>query len=332
MIETSLQHEPVALPERSLGRTARSVAGYGLLTGLMFVTQLFVFIPAALFQCAVRNGRRAAWLALAFAAALAALYTVQAARLPGTTPDDVRILYCGIVGLILGIALPALAALPLVERGEPFGRVLMLAVVTSAAGLLITETGFRALAGFSPHAVQLAHMRTYYEQQSVPSAYIEAMRKSFDLVATILPAVTLTFVIIAFVLSLVMFSRLDYRSGNERGRVYLFRNLSLPDWLLFAFILGGATPLLSGLAQKVTANVLAVVVFLYFLQGLAIFRSMLASLGVSFLGTMVGFLIIGILTLTSVALLPLSIAGLFDSFFDFRHFRRKDDSHEGHSD
>ena len=332
MIETSLQHEPVALPERSLGRIARSVAGYGLLTGLMLVTQLFVFIPAALFQCAVRNGRRAAWIAFAFAVALAALYTVQATRLPGTTPDDVRVLYCGVVGLILGIALPALAALPLVERGEPFGRVLMLATVISAAGLLITEAGFRAVAGFSPHAVQLAHMRTMYEQQNLPAAYIEAMRKSVELLSTILPAVTLIFVIIAFVLSLVMFSRLDYRSGGGRSRVYLFRNFSLPDWVLFAFIVGGTMPLWSGLARTITANVLAVVVFLYFLQGLAIFRSMLASLGVSFFGTLIGFVIIGILTLASVALLPLSIAGLFDSFFDFRHFRRKDDSHEGHSD
>jgi len=73
-----------------------------------------------------------------------------------------------------------------------------------------------------------------------------------------------------------------------------------------------------------------VVVFLYFLQGLAIFRSMLVSLGVSLFGTVVGFLLIAVLL--SVAVLPLSITGLFDSFFDFRHFRRKDDSHEGHSD
>ena len=112
--------------------------------------------------------------------------------------------------------------------------------------------------------------------------------------------------------------------------MYLFRNLSLPDWVLFAFLFGGITPLASGLLQKVAANVLAVVVFLYFLQGLAIFRSMLVSLRVSLLGTIAGLLIIAVLL--SVTLLPLSIAGLFDSFFDFRHFRRKDDSHEGHSD
>lgn len=339
MTDTPLQHEPVALPERSFGRIARSVAGYGLLTALMFVTQLFVFVPAALFQCAMRNGRRAAWIAFAIAAALAALYTVQATHLPGTTADDAKMMYAVFATLILGVALPALAALPLVERGEPFGRVLMLAIVGSVIGLLITEAGMRAVAGFSPYDRQLVHMRetmveavSYYQQQNVPAPYLTAMRKWADVVSICLPAFTLMPMIVAFVLSLVMFSRLDRRTGGTRGMAYLFRNLALPDWVLFAFVIGGVTPLVSGLAQKVTANVLAVVTFLYFLQGLAIVRSLLASLGVSFLGTLIGFLVVSFLTVTGVAPLPLSIAGLFDSFFDFRHFKRKDDSHEGHSD
>ena len=39
-----------------------------------------------------------------------------------------------------------------------------------------------------------------------------------------------------------------------------------------------------------------------------------------------------LLTVTGVAPLLLSIAGLFDSFFDFRKFNRKDHSDESHSD
>ena len=40
-----------------------------------------------------------------------------------------------------------------------------------------------------------------------------------------------------------------------------------------------------------------------------------------------------LLTLTGVGPLLLGLAGLFDPFFDFRHFKkRKDDSHESHSD
>ena len=331
MTETSLQHEPVALPERSLGRIARSVAGYGLLTGLMFIMNMFVFIPAALFQCAMRNGRRAAWITLALALALTALFAVQASRVPGATADDGRMIVAAVAVLTLSIALPALAALPLVERGESFGTVLMLAAIGGAIGLVVTEAGMQALAGFSPYAAQLAQARIYYDHQKFPAAYVSGMQKFLDVFLTIMPAAILMLVIVAFVLSLALFSRLESRrSGHERGSVYLFRNLSLPDWVLFAFLFGGITPLASGLLQKVAANVLAVVVFLYFLQGLAIFRSMLVSLGVSLLGTIAGLLIIAVLL--SVTLLPLSIAGLFDSFFDFRHFRRKDDSHEGHSD
>jgi len=42
--------------------------------------------------------------------------------------------------------------------------------------------------------------------------------------------------------------------------------------------------------------------------------------------------ILGVLTLTGIGPLLLSIAGLFDSFFDFRKFNRKDHSDESHSD
>jgi hypothetical protein len=58
MIEMSLQQsEPVALPHRSPGRQVRSVALYSVLTALM-ICRLMVFVPAALFHCAIRNGRR----------------------------------------------------------------------------------------------------------------------------------------------------------------------------------------------------------------------------------------------------------------------------------
>jgi hypothetical protein len=337
MIETSLQQEPVALPGRPFGRMARSVAGYTLLTGLMFVTQLFVFVPAALFQCAIRNGRRAAWLVMLMATVLAALSLVQLAQKPGVNPDDLKMMYSALVAVVLAVAFPALMAVPLVERGVSFGWVLMFTTVGAAVGLFATELAMRGAMDFSPFARHLFEVQKNIgdgvRQAGFPQAYAQMMEKMSDVVAICLPAFTLIPMIVAFALSLAMFARLDFRrTGGERSRVYLFRNLSLPDWVLFAFVLGGLTPLTSGRLQMVAANVLAVVTFLYFLQGLAIFRSMLASMGMSFLGVAIGFLFMGFLIVFGVALLPLSIAGLFDSFFDFRHFKRKDDSHEGHSD
>ena len=70
--------------------------------------------------------------------------------------------------------------------------------------------------------------------------------------------------------------------------------------------------------------------FLYLLQGLAIFRALLVAVGAGFGGVMFGYLLLGLLTITGIAPFLLSIAGLFDSFFDFRHFRRKDHSDESH--
>jgi hypothetical protein len=154
-----------------------------------------------------------------------------------------------------------------------------------------------------------------------------------------LPAFFLIDIIVIFVLSLVMFGRLkawrQFVTRREPAaalpvRAYLFRNLSLPDWLLFAFIAGGLTPLVSGMPQKIAANVLAVVTFLYLLQGLAIFRSLLVAVGAGFTGVMFGYLLLIFLTITGIAPLLLSIAGLFDSFFDFRKFKRKDHPDESH--
>jgi hypothetical protein len=150
------------------------------------------------------------------------------------------------------------------------------------------------------------------------------------------PASIVIDVTLAFVFSLVMLGRLRaWRDAALRRTAeptpYRFRFLSLPEWLLFAFVIGGLSPLASGMAQQIGANVLAVVAFLYFLQGLAIVRSFVAATGAGVLGSLFAWTVLGLLTLTGIALLPLCIVGLFDSFFDFRHFNRKDHSDESHS-
>src|SRR5215212_6199411 len=90
MIESSLppradyQSEPVLLPGRPFGRQVRSVIGYSLLTALMIVTPMLVFVPSALLHCAIRNGRRAAWVVLVLSLATASLYAVA---VPAAAPD-----------------------------------------------------------------------------------------------------------------------------------------------------------------------------------------------------------------------------------------------------
>ena len=110
-----------------------------------------------------------------------------------------------------------------------------------------------------------------YQKAGVPNDAIRILSRWIDFGLSCLPAFFLIDIIVVFVLSLVMFGRLKAwrefvtKRGGERAQTYLFRNFSLPDWLLFAFVIGGITPLMSGMLQKVTANILAVVAFLYLL-------------------------------------------------------------------
>ncbi len=340
----TLQNEPAAITGPSWSRSARHVIGYAILIAVMFVSPLFVFLPAALFLCTIRNSRRVAWTALFIGAALAAILTLSGTSAPQVTAAEAHMSVAYLVALILGVALPAMAVTPMVERAEPFGRVLVVALVIGVIGLGATETSMRGITGFSPFADQVANARittakfiTMYQGAGIPPDAITFLRKWMGIGVYCLPAFLLIDVTLVFVLSLVLFGRLrSWRELLERRPVasspYLFRNLSLPEWLLFAFVIGGLSPLASGMPQRIGANVLALVTFLYLLQGLAIFRSFLAAAGAGFAGVFFAYLILGLLTMTGIAPLLLSIAGLFDSFFDFRKFKRKDHSDESHSD
>ncbi|HEV2719944.1 MAG TPA: DUF2232 domain-containing protein [Thermoanaerobaculia bacterium] len=321
-------------------RPARSFVIHAVLAAVMLVTPFAVLLPAVLLHCGIRLGRRAAWLALAVGVAFAALFTAFQVTIEPLPRSE----YSYLAAIILGLALPSLAVLPLAQRGAPFGRVLLLAIVCAVGGLLLTEVGSRALLSFSPYAEQIAGARRsgasfadLYAKMGVPAS---AIKKWTDLAIFCTPGFLVIDIALFLLLSLLLFGRLrGWRAAVEGTDVslatpYLFRNLAFPDWLLFAFIVGGVSPLMKGAVQHVGANILTVVIFLYLVQGLAIFRSLLVTFGAGFAASLLAYAMLGVLTvLGGVAPLLLSIAGLFDSFFDFRHFmKRKDDSDESHSD
>jgi len=337
--------ETAAIPQRTLGKSVRYVAGYAILIAVMLVSPLFVFLPAALFHCIVRNNRRIAWASLFIGTALAGFVAIAGANTPSVTLAEANTGLAYLVGLVLAVALPAMAVAPMVERAESFGRILLTAIVLSAFGLAATEISMRAVAGFSPFEQQVLETRAdtadaaaFLQGRGVPADFMSGFNRWSEIRVFCLPAVFLIVAMVVFVLSLVLFGRLrSWRAILERRQgvtlsPYLFRNLSLPEWLVFAFVVAGLTPLATGMTQRVGANLLAIVAFLYLLQGLAIFRSFLAAAGAGFSGVFFAYLLLGVLTITGIGPLVLSIAGLFDSFFDFRKFNRKDHSDESHSD
>jgi hypothetical protein len=212
---------------------------------------------------------------------------------------------------------------------------------------VLVEFGSRAFLGVSPYAdlvLQFQQMNAaliagYQQTPGFPVGAIDVMRHVASVSTIFVASEPVLGAIVSFVLSILMFGRLRAwrefvrtREVSQLTTVYLFRNFSLPEWLLFAFVLSGLAPLATGLLQKVAANVLVVVLFLYLLQGLAIFRALLVAIGINGIGLLFAFVLLGFLTFTGIAPILLTIAGLFDSFFDFRKFKRKDDSHEGHTD
>lgn len=354
MIVTSLEQSEMRPAPAASGRpdggasmrSTRTALGYGVATALMLISPLLVFAPAALFQCALRNGRRVAWGAFTVAVILTAGYFIQVANV-STAVASSRMAYASLAALVLSIAVPSMAALPLVERGQPFGTVLMFALTGSAVGLGLTEVMMRTVAGFSPFAIQVAQAQemsarivAFYRDNNARPDLVRGVEGWMESAMQVLPAWILIDFSLIFVLSLMMVGRLkSWRTFaanravvDEAERSYLFRHLSLPEWLLFGFVFGGITPLATGSLRLVAANVLAVVVFLYLMQGLAVFRFMLVKAGAGAVGTIFGFILLALLCITGLGLFLLAIAGLFDPFFDFRKLKRKDDSHESHTD
>lgn len=350
MIETSLppraelQSDPALLPLRPFGEVARSVAGYALLMALMIIVDLPVFVPAALFHCAIRNGRRATWAALALSVTVSALlFAASIAK----TPDLQSMMWSSLAGTVLVIAIPSIAAVPLVERAEKFGRVVIFLLAGALLGTALTEVASQRWLSFSPYAASVEQAKEMgvkvvetYRQNQMPPSVISLAERWTEFSMYVLPAQVLIAATFTFLVSLLLLGRLKAwreravrRGDGEALAVYLFRNFQLPDWVLFAFIFGGLTPLVTGLLQKVAANTLVLVVVLYIIQGLAIFRSILVAMSVGPGGALIGWSLLALLFLMGIGPLLLAVAGLFDPFFDFRHFKkRKDDSHESHSD
>src|SRR5438874_10788827 len=143
MTET-VHNEPAAVSRVPFARTLRSVIGYAIITAVLLISPLFVFLPAALFFCGLRHGRRVALIALPIGALLAALLAVPAAHQTSAAAANMTLGY--LVALILGVGLPSLFVLPMVQRGEAFVRVLLTSIVLSILGLGATEVLVRTRA------------------------------------------------------------------------------------------------------------------------------------------------------------------------------------------
>lgn len=330
-------------PAPSFGRVVFSVLISAALLATMFAFPLFIiFVPVVLFQCALRTGRVSAWLALTVATLLAGAAAVAASFRPPVGPHDLAINLGILAVFVFTFGVTALLVYPMMQRKLPFSHVLLTMLLLGVVTAIGAEWVVREAAGVSLYAVQhdavknaqallsqngkggLFDSPQYNAQWEVLNTYCQAAIGVVDLM-------------FFFTFNLVLFGRVRaWREFIETQQLpveppYLFRNFVLPEWMLLVFVGSGLSTLATGVWKQAGVNVLIVVAFLYLLQGLAIFRSRLITAGAGFGLTLLAYAALAVLLVPFGALL-LSIAGLFDSFFDYRHFNRKDSTHEGHSD
>lgn len=314
---------------RPSGGMFRSTALHAIAAALM--SWFALVVPAVFIHAGLRHGWKGAAGAVFGAVGILSVIALFAA-VPPIGVDDMT----GPLAMLLELGLPALAAVALIRRRARLGTVLVAAVATGAAGLLAGELLMRLFAGYSPYAEVVESFRKmsaetieFYRKGGFPSEGIRAMERIAAAIGnSFVPTLLIISTVLTFTFSLVLVPR--FTAAGQSGSAYLFRNLALPEWMLFAFVAGGVSPLLDGAPRVIGLNILAVVISLYVIQGLAVYRAFVLRLPFGFFGSAVAYLMIAILPQISVPLM--FVAGLFDPFFDFRKLNRKEKTDESHSD
>jgi hypothetical protein len=322
-----------ATEPRPVGRGLGSIALHGGLAAVMYYTAMSLFVPAAFIHAGLRNGRRGVWGAIGAASLL--LLIVAPAISPTTALPAAM---ASVSRFIFEIALPTGIITLLVARTVSFGNVLITALGGSFLGFFVTEALLRAFMNYSPYQTIVGNFRAITagatelnRKLGSPPESLQAFEKISEVVASsFMPSVLVSATAIMFVLSLIMIPRLP--AGRATGSTYFFRRLALPEHLLFAFVAGGLSPLASGALRIAGLNILAIVGFLYLLQGLAVVRALLLQLGFGLFATLLTFAVLAMFSGYGIAPVALAVVGLFDSFFDFRKLNRKEASNESNSD
>jgi hypothetical protein len=324
---------PVIAAEHGERTRVLSIGMHAVAAVLLFLSPLALFAPVAFINSGLRNGRKGLVGTVGAAALLLALFVAGTSASAGVAAQLATLLR-----LVTEVAIPAALATLLIRQSAPAGEIVFAAAGLSALGFGMSELLMRALFRYSPWEAIVAAFDTatsqtieMYRRGGWPSDGINAMERVTEALSPgFLPALLGSVTLLTFVLSLAVVPRLP--AGRATGTSYLFRYFSLPDVLLFAFVAGGLAPLVSGPLRTAGLNLLVVVVLLYTLQGLAIFRMLTVRAGFGVIGTALSWVLLFVVSLYGFGIVMLFLAGLFDSFFDFRKLKRKDVPDESHTD
>jgi len=330
MVETNTGSEPVGV-DGGRSRSGLGIAVHALLIVLAVVPPFQFLVPAILLSAGIRYGNRAAAITLTIAVAIVFLGA------GGAESPDARLSALSAAGLLLfQMGIPAMALLRFSELRLSGGRALMGSLGIAIIGVMIVETAISATFGYSPYRALSVEARALFDQviamnSSLPAESRRMMEQMGTMiVGTFLPAVIICNTALMLAISMVFVPR--FRRGDAAADEFRLRNLRLPDFLIVGFVVSGLSPFATGAIRDVGLNVLAVVIFLYWLQGLAVVRMILTRSALKFFGSVPAFLLLAVLAFNWLGIAALALTGLFDSFFDFRKNKRKEDSDESDLD
>lgn len=321
---------PVGVSAPGRFRVALGIAVHALLVSLMVLPPLHLLAPAVLLSAGFRYGQRAARIVLVVTVTvmlLGALGGGREASLAGFTAAGL---------LVFQMGAPALLLQQHVERRIPSGPAFLATFGMASLGVVVVEGIMRLAWGYSPYAGLVSEAGSIFDQaismnSQLPAESLEIMRKAGDvIVASYLPAVIMVNTALMVLVAIVLVPRLR-RSDPEAGQ-YRLRNFSLPDWLLVAFIVSGLSPFAAGELRTAGLNLLVVVALLYWVQGMAVVRMLMSRSPIRFLASAPAFILLCLVAFNLVGIGILFLTGLFDSFFDFRKLKRKEDSDESDLD
>ena len=332
MVETNTGSEPVGVGDGGRSHAALGIALHAVLLVLAMIIPPFqLFAPAVLLSAGIRYGSRSAAITLAIGVAIVFLGA------GGAETPDARLSALSAAGLLLfQMGIPALALLRLSELRVSGGRAFIGSLGIAIIGVMVVETGLSAAFGYSPYRALSTDARALFDQviamnSALPADSRQAMEQMATvIVGTFLPAVIVCNTALMLLCSMVFVPR--FKRGDEAAEEFRLRNLRLPDFLIVGFVVAGLAPFATGALRDVGLNVLAVVIFLYWLQGLAVVRMILTRSAIRFFRSVPAFLVLAVLAFNWLGIAAFALTGLFDSFFDFRKNKRKEDSDESDLD
>lgn len=231
----------------------------------------------------------------------------------------------GALAYLLQFGLASMVLPFLLRRNWPWDRAVAgtLLVLLAAGGIALTAYGaarglpITELVGrYVDSEVESA--LAIYRQANLPEDQFEELRamvrQMADFLVSAWPALTTVAtaaVLLINVLMLSVLSRGRYEVPGER-----FRSWKAPELLIWPLILGGFGMLYAqGMTERISLNVLTLLLPLYFLQGMAVITHYFQKRGIPPFLRGLGYLLV-----TVLSPLPLMVVavGVFDLWVDFR--------------